>query len=224
MRTLVRVAQAAVCAIVGMATSAEAGLLVAYDFNSSNIASSLDANVLAGTFNPGVGGGNFSGGAFAFAESTATSEVGAPYATFSLSVATIPGANIAFDRIEFDAAYMGNNGQGTLGLRFVGNGSNVEQAIDGSRFPNFTTYSISLAGISILGDTLKLYVYDDNGGASARIRIDNIRVYGEVTSGSVVVPHVPEPSTLALIGLGAFGFGARELRRRRRNQAAQSAA
>ena len=88
-------------------------------------------------------------------------------------------------------------------------------AITTAQFPSFTTYSIALSGVSILNDTLKLYVYDNDGGATARIRIDNIRLNGSVIAD---VPHAPEPSTLALVGLGAFGFGAAKLRHRRKNR------
>jgi len=209
-----RLALSAVC-LLAISTTADAELLVNYNFNGGNIASELDPNVLAGTFNAGSGGA-FNSGTYAFNESTATSEVEAPFATFA--VAALPGSSLSLDRIEFDAAFMGEGGDGMLGVRFVGNGSNAEAAVGGAQFPAFETYSISLAGVSILGDLLKLYVYDPNGGASARIRIDNVRIYGSVSLADV--PHAPEPSTLALVGLGVFGFGASQIRKRRRNRAA----
>lgn len=217
MKTL-RISRLALSAIglIAISATANAELLVEYNFTGGNIASSLNPSVLAGTFNAGTGG-SFNAGTFAFNESTATSEVEAPFATFA--IASLPGSSLSLERIEFDAAFMGEGGEGTLGVRFVGNGSNAEAVVGGAQFPSFQTYSISLAGVSILGDLLKLYVYDHTGGASARVRIDSVRIYGN-NGGLAEVPQAPEPSTLALVGLGIFGFGASHLRKRRRSQQA----
>lgn len=218
-------ARAALSALVvtAVSASANAGLLVKYDFeNANNIASSLDPGTLAGTFN-GEAGGTFSDSGYTFAETSATSEVEAPYAT--LAVSALAGSSLTLEKLVFDAAFMGEVGQGMLGLRFVGNGSNVEQEISIAQFPSFSEYTIDLAGLSILNDTLKLYVYDNDGGATARVRIDNVQLYGSVgVGGGGGVPQAPEPSTLALLSLGALGFGAVRARKRRQSQSAEVAA
>jgi len=208
-------AKAALSALVvfGVSVSANAGALVEYSFDhSSTHPTTIAPETMASAFNKGVGG-DFAGGKFAFAESAAASEVNAPFVTLSLG--TLTGKKLQLESLEFDAAFMGANGQGMLGARFLGQGGNFETAITTTQFPNFSTYSIALSGVSILNDTLKLYVYDNDGGATARIRIDNIRLNGSVVAD---VPHAPEPSTLALVGLGAFGFGAAKLRQRRKNR------
>ena len=217
--------------VLGAAAVADAEMLVEYNLDNANqIATGLNPTVLAGTFNPGTGGTLVDGG-FMFAETNASSEIEAPYAT--LSVAALAGSSLNLDRLEFDAKFMGPDGQGTLGVRFVGNGSNFEQQINVTSFPGFNAYSISLAGMSIISDTLKLYLYDHDGGASARVRIDNVRLVGVGGPGEPGepgdpgdppdMPHTPEPSTLALVCLGAFGFGASRLRRRRQTEAVDAA-
>ncbi len=217
-------ARAALSAVVALTLSAssQAGLLVKYDFEGGNtIASELDSEVLAGTFN-GDTHGTFTDSAYLFSPTSATSEIEAPFATLSMSA--LAGSSLVLDRLVFSAAFLGEMGQGILGARFVGNGSNFEQEISATQFPTYTEYSISLAGMNLLNDTLKLYAYSEDGSTNTQIKLDNVQIHGKTVPTEVPdVPQAPEPSTLALLGLGAFGYGAARLRRRR-NQATESAA
>jgi hypothetical protein len=103
-----------------------------------------------------------------------------------------------------------NEGSGAYAQDFPGSGKEVElngtQLVSGSVFSGHVSFTLASKGIDIpTGETFYRVGLIMNGdGAQAKVYFDNIKIQ-----------VVPEPASLALVGMGVFGMAGGVIRRRR---------
>lgn len=215
-------------------TNAHASVVIAdYEFTTTTgVATSSDANVSAGDFTVGPGLDSFAGfsstgGGNAFARSTGTfgsSELSFANAFanddyFSLTVTPNAGFEMDLTSLTFDYGYTSTSTVGDQLRAYVTTSDDSHAAFEG-----FFTNTATVGGQALVYDTaatidlsgsefqnitsafeLRIYLSDEYHDSNVIHRIDNVTLNGSVVA-------VPEPSSVALCGLGAGFF----LMRRRR--------
>ena len=214
-------------------SSVQAAVVIAdYDFTSGSAsATNADANVTAGDFTVGSGLSGFAGissSGNAYARSTGT--FGSSSVSFAnafanndyFSLTVTPGSGFEMDLLSltFDYGYSSTSNSGG-DLRAYVTTSDDSHAAFKDYFTNTATVTgstvfdtaatVDLSGAEFQditsGFELRIYLSDQYAFNDVIHRIDNVAL-----NGSVSAVAVPEPSSVALCGLGAVFF----LTRRRR--------
>ncbi len=108
-----------------------------------------------------------------------------------------------------------NEGSGAYAQDFPGTGKELElngtQLASGSVFSGSVSFTLASKGIDIpSGETFFRFGLIMNGdGAQAKVYFDNVKIQ-----------VVPEPASLALVGLGVFGMASGVIRRHRQTHRA----
>ncbi|HEX7010476.1 MAG TPA: PEP-CTERM sorting domain-containing protein [Phycisphaeraceae bacterium] len=132
---------------------------------------------------------------------------------FSFTVTPDSGNTLNLDSLTLDAARGGGSRPRGFVVRSSADGFTTDLAVNpntNTDLPTqrlidfFTTYTVDLSdpAFDAVAGPLEFRIYVFSPGTGSAIDFDNITLHGEV---------VPEPASLALLGLGGLGF----LRRRR---------